>query len=109
MPNRSRYDKPYSPCSLSRVGHPIHEFGHSVELQLEIRDQTVEFHRSNNPNYVSVSDAEYFASATQSWFNSDYTYHRTRDSIPAFERVYMGTVYAEEVVWVPSCSGRPAD
>lgn len=88
---------------------PVHEFGHSVELRLGIRDQTVEFHRQNNPNYVSVSDAEYFASATQSWFSSDYTYYRTRDSIAGFERAYMGTIYAEEVVWVPSCSGRPSD
>lgn len=88
---------------------PVHEFGHSVELQLDIRNQTVEFHRQNDPNYVSVSDGEYFASATQSWFSSDYTYHRTRDSIAAFERAYMGTIYAEEVVWVPSCSGRPSD
>lgn len=100
---------PTAPAAYREWDTPVHEFGHSVELQLDIRDQTVEFHRNNNPDYVPASDAEYFASATQSWFSSDYTYHRTRNSIAAFERAYMGTIYAEEVVWVPSCTGRPID
>jgi len=86
---------------------PIHEFGHSVERTLGLKPITMSLEEQVNPNYdTSVSD-EYFAWATQKWFDADLRGRCGFAAIDSFENSYLYSVYETSQIWKPTCAGRP--
>lgn len=86
---------------------PIHEFGHSIERTLGIKPVTMSLESKANPNYDSNVSDEYFAWATQKWFNADLQGRCGFDAIDSFENGYLYSVYKTSQIWKPTCAGRP--
>lgn len=86
---------------------PIHEFGHSVERALGLKPLTMSLEKKENPDYDDQVSDEYFAWATQNWFNANLQGKCGLDSIHAFERNYLYSIYKSSEVWKPTCEGRP--
>lgn len=78
-----------------------HEFGHSIEFKLGLQERSDRVFSSNSGNYDPNLKREYFAWATEKWFNSSRS-KVTRDKIAKWEYDYLATVYDAENEWVPA-------
>ena len=86
---------------------PIHEFGHAIELALGLRDTTVSLHKDKNPNFDANVSSEYFAWASENWFDARITGTCGVDAMDKFEGDYFLTIFSGESIWKPTCAGRP--
>jgi hypothetical protein len=84
---------------------PIHEFGHSVELTLGLRDTTVAIHNNNGGLYSPVYPGEFFAWSVESWFA--VSPGKSRSNLPTWARNYLATVFNVNNTWSPTYAQRP--
>ncbi len=86
---------------------PVHEFGHSLDLALGLREEFEALHRENNDRYMQNLGAEYFPWAVERWFGSGYGGKEGRERLKDYELSFFRNRFREEFLWVPSCEGRP--
>ena len=99
--------RPDDPAEYRAWDTPIHEFGHSVERALGIKPITVALEKRRNPNYSDDVSDEYFAWATQNWFNANLQGRCGLGSIGSYEYSYLFSIYKTDSIWKPTCAGRP--
>jgi len=85
---------------------PIHEFGHAIELTLGLRETTVGIHQAD-PNYNESYSAEYFAWATELWFDARITGECGVDAVSPYDIDYFHSKFIAKSIWKPTCMGRP--
>jgi hypothetical protein len=82
---------------------PVHEFGHSVEHTLELKNRSDEVFKANIHNYDPKVAREYFAWAVQEWFESNPR-RSPREKMVKWKYDYMASVFDEKNTWKPTCS-----
>jgi hypothetical protein len=80
---------------------PAHEFGHSIELKLELQKRSDQVFSSNVGNYNLKMKREYFAWASETWFNSSRS-KVTRDKMPKWQYDYLATIFDAANKWMPA-------
>lgn len=86
---------------------PVHEFGHSLEIQLDPNRGIIDIYKANDQNYNSSYDYEYFSWAIEKWFNASYAGKYTRSSLSNYIKDYLENFFLEENTWTPNCNGYP--
>ena len=86
---------------------PIHEFGHSVEIGLGLTATSIQYQSENNPDYQEAYGWEYFAWATERWFNAKLNDQCGTQALPQFEANFLGSVFNPSNIWKPTCEGKP--
>lgn len=88
---------------------PVHEFGHAIELALGKRNTTISTYEANTTWAVNSNGAEFFAWGMQAWFNANISKEGDdyRESLPAYQQEYYGSIFDISDVWTPSCEGKP--
>lgn len=80
---------------------PAHEFGHTIEMKLELQKRSDQVFSSNVGNYNLKMKREYFAWASETWFNSSRS-KVTRDKMPKWQYDYLATIFDAANKWVPA-------
>lgn len=79
---------------------PVHEFGHAIEHTLGLESRSDEIYSKNVKNYNPKVAREYFAWATQRWFNSSGG-GRGREGFARWEYDYLASIFSADNCWVP--------
>lgn len=80
---------------------PVHEFGHAIELTLELKPRTAAvFSKEISKHPVYAGEA--FAWTTEAWFDS-----RKRRKMPKAHFEYFATIFSRDNDWFPSRDPRP--
>ena len=99
--------RPDDPAIYRAWDTPVHEFGHAVELVLDLRETSIEIHERWDPGYSVEVSGEYFAWASQFWFNAGLTGACGVDALQPYDAQYFLGIFSGEEIWRPSCAGRP--
>ena len=89
---------------------PIHEFGHSVDDALGIREEFAELERKNAPWYEEWVKYEFFPWTMENWFDAVINGSCGSDNttqVQDFESGYFATIFSTSNIWKPNCQGRP--
>jgi hypothetical protein len=84
---------------------PIHEFGHTIELTLGLRDKTIATRKINGGQTNIPADAELYAWAVERWFAVRPSVYRSQ--LPTWERNYLAEVFNVSNTWSPTFAQRP--
>jgi len=76
---------------------PVHEFGQTIELKLNLTAKTDQLFPQNDLEYDPNHKREYFPWAAQKWFNSD-----GRDKMAPWEYSYLASVFDPNNTWFPA-------
>jgi hypothetical protein len=84
---------------------PIHEFGHTIELTLGLRETTIARRQANGAPTSPSYNAELYAWAVEKWFAVRPT--SSRSQLPTWERNYLAEVFNINNTWSPTYAQRP--
>ena len=84
---------------------PIHEFGHSIELTLGLRDTTIATYNANGGLTNPLYPGEHFSWAVEKWFS--VRPGTSRSQLTTWERTYLATVFDQYNTWSPTYAPRP--
>lgn len=84
---------------------PIHEFAHSVELTLGLRDTTVATYNANGGLTNPLYPGEHFSWAAEKWFSVRKETYRSQ--LTTWESNYLATVFNIYDPWGPTNAERP--
>ena len=81
---------------------PVHEFGHAIELTLDLRDDSNDVYSANQSGYSAQYAGEYFAWSAQAWFNNT-SHGGERSDMEDWAYDYFATVFDVDNTWSPEC------
>ena len=81
---------------------PIHEFGHAIELTLDLTSRSAVVF-TNEISKEPVYADEAFAWTTETWFRS----RKERESMPKKQFEFFSAVFSNEYDWFPTRDARP--
>ena len=99
--------RPNDPPIYRAWDTPVHEFGHAIEQTLGLESRSDSVFKTNCEGYDPKVAREYFAWATEKWFNSGPDGTHGRDSMPDWEYDYLSTIFSKDNDWCPSQKSRP--
>ena len=85
---------------------PVHEFGHAVELTLDLSARTAAVRQANLGTNVGANPGERYAWAVENWFATKPGWFRA--ALPTWERDYLAEVFNINNTWSPTYTQRPA-
>ena len=84
---------------------PIHEFGHSIELTLNLQARTKTLYDTNLGSGSDAVAAERYAWGVEKWFQ--VTPDRIRGNFTTWEMTYFAEVFNTSNTWTPVYTQRP--
>ena len=84
---------------------PIHEFGHTIELTLNLTGRTLALMKANFAPTVAPYPAETYAWAVEQWFQD--TPVKYRSNLEVWKKNYLAEVFNTSNTWTPVYTQRP--